>query len=639
MPVVKPGMFVASMRVLGKPVKAICDPIAKVCYPPLEAHWQEKYRSRWPTRFARRMLIIDFSLLTIACTLFVASFIWYFLLPASPSFGAVGIDTLAPRSITSGAATQIMVSYRNDSPNVLGCASLVVHLPPGTVLEEQLPVGEVPEKFCAIGTLTEKGFATETPNGTLVTYELGNLEPNARDVARLPVRIYGSTGSPKVLISELHYWEEAATAPERVSSRYEWTVADASIKITSTIPSRLVRGRQTSVTYALKNVSTEVVGPIILRLDRPADFIMTGSAPAQDAPNEWRIPAMAPGDTTNLNIIGYFTATNDSATAPVLALGAYIKAGDRELLLEEARPNLDPKAVGFEITHTLDSAQERGAIMAGERITVRVRYENKGSEPLRDATISLYTDGRLISDPSPSELTWNKTNAPELAEIAPGASGMLVAEFTMRSDAPSTGAAPTLNLYAFGSFSLADEPENTVKVSSAPTELPVATSISVEAAGFFYTKDGDQLGIGPLPPRVGETTKYRLVLNVKNTSGDARDVVLEAALPPDVSWTGRYSVSGGQAIDYLPTSNRIRWDIGALSALAGGEDEGVGASFEVALKPGAESAGHVAGLLHDIELSGYDSATGLKLYSTAPAISTELPFDSRAAGKGVVVKK
>ena len=36
-----------------------------------------------------------------------------------------------------------------------------------------------------------------------------------------------------------------------------------------------------------------------------------------------------------------------------------------------------------------------------------------------------------------------------------------------------------------------------------------------------------------------------------SAAGAVTDAVLEATLPPEVEWTGRYSVSNGEAIDWL----------------------------------------------------------------------------------------
>src|SRR5262245_7063760 len=111
----KPGVFSATIDVLGKTVSAVCDPVTKVCYPPLQAHWQRKYREPWPEKYARRMLILDFTLLTIIASLFVAGVFWNFLLPKPQAPGTVGVQAVAPGELVSGGDADFVVAYHNDS--------------------------------------------------------------------------------------------------------------------------------------------------------------------------------------------------------------------------------------------------------------------------------------------------------------------------------------------------------------------------------------------------------------------------------------------------------------------------------------------------------------------------------------------
>jgi hypothetical protein len=51
------------------------------------------------------------------------------------------------------------------------------------------------------------------------------------------------------------------------------------------------------------------------------------------------------------------------------------------------------------------------------------------------------------------------------------------------------------------------------------------------AEARYYAATGDQLGVGPLPPKVGETTTYWIVWSIGPFNGDLADVRLAADLP------------------------------------------------------------------------------------------------------------
>lgn len=635
------SLFSATVRVLGTPIKMVCDPIAQVCYPILEEHWLERYRKPWPDRFARRMLILDVALLTTIATLIVTTMIFFLLAPLFPLPALVNVEVLSPKTLVSGEPTEYDVAYRNDSDRLLGCAVLRLRLPAGTAILGQLPETGSRRTSC-LAPGQEAGQATlesSGPEGPTLFYPLGNIAPHGRDLVRVLAKTYGPTGGLKVLTAEISYWEEAETAPTRVSARSEWHVDHAVLTLDAAAPGNGRGPRTVSFDYA--NASKEKIGPIVFRLRMPDDFILTGSSLPQTAEAVWTLGALDAGARGTLWINGYFKNAAIMRPPVSFALAAYAQENGAEYLLEDLRRDIDPKTTGFSLTSEVLSPG-RDALLPGDAVKVAVRYRNEGARPLTDMTVRLIADPRFTAAVSPARLIWDKTNAPELADIAPGAEGTLTAEFGVVRDISrdTLGAddRPVLHLSSVATFALAEAPADRLTVDSTAIDLPIATRIGVQAAGLFFTKDGDQLGVGPLPPKVGQATKYRIFLDVTSTSGAADGVMLDAALPPNIQWTGRYSVNAGQAIDWLPSIRTVRWNIGAVPAYADSEGERLGASFEIALTPQAKDVGTAPTLVSGIELRGKDKATGLALHATAEPVTTDLPFDKRAAGKGTVVK-
>ena len=624
-PAAKPSVFSASIDVLGTAVRAVCDPVAKVCFPPLQRHWEKKYAQPWPEKYAHRMLILDFTLLTLIAFLLVAGALWQFVLPHPGGSGAVTLEITGPGEVHSGAVADFAVSYTNGSAEDIGGAMLKVRLPEGAVVSAE----DVEAQAVAACDVSDAGTAEDVV-AHIVCIPVGMLPHGESRTAIIHARTYGGSGASLSASAEFTYWREGDTAPHTLRDNRIWAAGASVLRMTATGPERLVRGKQLTATFTVTNGSSRPVGPLALRLERPAEFVVAGLVPGA-VRGAWEIPLLAPGESTEVRVTGALSGAQ-RGEAPVLDLGAYVMDDGHEVLLERARLNLNPLAAGFTVSQDIAASEQRGAFLPGERASVTVRYENTGSQTVRDVQVTLYVDGTLVANPMPQELTWTAAEVPALAAVAPGASGELKAEFTARGDSSEP-----LEVYALAAYT-PDGETTTAKTSSVPTELPVATRIAVDAAALYYTSTGDQLGIGPLPPRVGQTTKYRVVLNVTNASGDARGVMLEAHLPQHAEWTGRTSVAAGQSLDYLPLSRRVQWDIGELSAVAGAEDEGVGASFEVAITPEPGNAGSLMTLLESIRVRGVDAATGVSLAGTAPKVTTDLTFDPRGAGKGVVVE-
>ncbi len=633
------NLFATSLRILGTPIKMVCDPIAQVCYPILEEHWREHYRKPWPVKYARRMLILDVTLLTIIATLFVTIMIYAFVTPLFTPPALLNIETIAPSELVSGKSTEFAIMYRNDSEKKLGCAVVRLHLPPDTVLEET-PIAPTDHKTtCPAPENKTRATVLESDdaNGPVLLVPIGTMQPHTRDLVRVRARTYGATGARKVLVSELLYWEEGEIAPQRVSARTEWIIARSVVALSAMPPtSAIFRGQQHSVAFS--SVADATVGPLTLRLHVPDDFVLTSTTPEQTRPGEWIVAAGAP---KMLRVQGYFTGAPGPKPPSIFTVDAFVVEGERELLVESLRWNADPQTSGFALTQEVVSPG-RNALLPGETVNVAVHYRNNGSTPLKNMTVVLAADPRFIEAASPVNLQWDKKDTPELTEIAPGAEGTLIAQFRIVRDITqkllSTDKQPQLHLSTTATFALVGDPTNPLTVATRTDDFDIASRVTVQAAGVYFTKDGEQLGVGPLPPKVDATTKYRVFLDVANSSGEANDVVLEAMLPPNVEWTGRYSVGAGQAIDWLPGTRTVRWVIGTLAPFTNSEGEHLGASFEVALTPAAQDAGTVPRLATDITLHGKDKTTGLTLHAEAEPITTDLPFDKRALGKGVVEK-
>ncbi len=629
-----PGKKKGAFHLITAPIKAVCDPITQTCYPVLEAHWQERYRKPWPTKYARRMFILDFFLLTTVATLVVTLMVYGLLLPVLPTVSVVNIATVAPQEIVSGETTTFAISYSNDSPRVLGCAQLRVRLPEGTVVTDFIETADEEHKYCLAAG--ERPHAERVPGEDgIYVFPIGDLAPHAKDTLSLTARTYGPTGTLKVLSSELTYWELAQTAPTRVSDRTEWQVARSALQLAVAAPKDLVRGRQTSVTVAYANRGGAALRNVRLAVAAPEDFTVSGASPALGKGREWRLGDLAPGDGGTVTLYGSFSARPRTPPTPAFAFRAVTDDGEARVI-EEVRHNADPLAGDIEFSHDVTQPGGRTALLPGETVVVAVRYRNRGTTALNGLHVDLSADRRLLANAEPETLSWN------VPSVAPGESGTLTATLSVKNaiDAATLGpdGEPHLVIAATGTYVVGDDTTRPVRVDSATTDFPIATSLTVDAAGFYFTKDGDQVGLGPLPPKAGETTKYRVFLHLKNTTGGADNVRVEGYLPANVAWTGKYSVTSGQAIDYFPTTGRIRWDVGRVPAFTDGTGAGIGASFEVALTAGVDDVGTMPTLIKDVALTADDELTGLTLHASTAAVTTDLEFDARAAGKGTVVR-
>lgn len=158
----------------------------------------------------------------------------------------------------------------------------------------------------------------------------------------------------------------------------------------------------------------------------------------------------------------------------------------------------------------------------------------------------------------------------------------------------------------------------------------ITTPFEISAAARYYASTGDQIGIGPLPPQVGQVTKYWVQIKLAPTQSDIVNASLVMHLGPNVATTGREALPSGGSLTSL--NGDVTWAVPYLAASASGAE----VDFEISLTPSADERGKPAILVQSLKAQGSEVKSGLPLESSFGSIDTSLPGDEKASGKGNV---
>ncbi len=308
-----------------------------------------------------------------------------------------------------------------------------------------------------------------------------------------------------------------------------------------------------------------------------------------------------------------------------------------------------PVAESFLKTQMKINGQESIVVNPGEDLEYAVIYSNGGDKDLYDVAVKVNLEGALLDFDKLSlgsgvlrsgAVVWTKDQVSDFKKLSPGATGEL--KFKISTD---MAAEPSLALKFSSlllssteiSYKLESDFGQGYNFKSAVREDKFNSDLFLESLARYYTEEGDQLGLGPLPPKVGETTKYWIFWSVDNNLNDLADVSVSAVLPPNVFWTEKMSVTLGELI-YNSTRRTVTWKVGDVGHYTGEDWPKQGVAFELALTPTAEQLGKEPTLLGKIKVFGGDEFTGEFLGKDAPDLTTNLIYDSLAGGKSKVAK-
>jgi hypothetical protein len=625
----KGNIFIGTLNIIVSPLRPLLDPVRKVCYEPFVEHYEERYKKRYP-KHAGKLLIFDLILLATIGALVVGGIFAWLVMPIFPEPQTVSLQALAPKQLISGESVDFIVSYRNETGEPLASAELRLRMPEGFATDDD-----------GAEDATDAAQANGAGAGDILTVPVGLIKAYGQGDARISGRVFRPTGSKVSLAGELIYWKEGQALPERVSLWREWLIEDSILQLDLRAEDKVTRGRQSAITVAYENTGDEDVDAVI-RVSLPEDFLMTGSSPAMTGRGEWRISDLHGGGRGSITVYGLLKSGGAAAAPATFTVRGYLTIDGKRLLVQELRQNIESQESGFELTLESTNPAAGRSANPGSDVEVAVRYKVNGSTAVESVKITLTPDERYIIPQIKPGVSWDETTTPSLERVEAAASGELKATFRLRdpitAEMVSPDPSPVLRIEAQAEYTVAGGSARPILVEAAPISIPISTVAGLDAGAIYYTKDGEQLGSGPLPPEVGETTKYRVFLRVSNSTSPLENAQIEATLPTDVAWTGHYSIAAGEPIAYLPDTNRILWRIGSVPAAVSSEDSKILASFEVALTPSAADVGTALTLLKSINLTAVDANTDARISASAADISTDLTLDSRAAGKGKVVK-
>ncbi len=161
--------------------------------------------------------------------------------------------------------------------------------------------------------------------------------------------------------------------------------------------------------------------------------------------------------------------------------------------------------------------------------------------------------------------------------------------------------------------------------------IKLVANLTVSAAAYYNSPQGDQLGSGPLPPVVSLPTNFWIFLKLE-ADGNFNNFSLSAKLPKNVELTENSSLLAGD-LNYNESARQVVWRIEKIET----DSSEYRAGFEVQLIPDENQVGNLAVLLNQLRYQGEDSFTGIKIEGAITGVDTGLEADALNRGEGKIL--
>lgn len=531
---------------------------------------------------------------------------------------SVAIET--PDNIRAGEETSFTVRYENAGDVPIAALELKLNLPKSFHRATSLPE-PTQELQWTIGSLTAGSDGAVTVSGIF----LSEVPSTQRIQALFTYKPANFSSDFQVIKSE------------------SVEIKESTVQMTMSGPEKALAGDPVEYTLKIQHTGKEPVFNLRMVPNFPADFVIESAIPDLSAEGPfWTIASLEPNKLMDIIIKGSFTSTASGE----LPMGARIGFMDEENFFEQTKTEILTDVLGGAVSFHLifDGSDKDQTVQAGKILRGSIDFKNPGTEPVEGIVFSLAltANKKVPVDWEKADLAdgvrsgntvrWNKDAKSELAKLEPGKESII--DFTLplvgtigsdKSD--NFTIALSMDVARVGSI------QSTRSIEATPIRISINSNVTLSAQARYFTEDGTPMGSGPLPPRVGQTTSYRIVWDLTNSLHDLSNVEVSTILPQDVTWKDVSSKDIG-ALTYNPTTRQVRWQTPKLPS----EIQNASAWFDVSVTPKKADAGKFMKLTNQTTLEAIDLITKAEVNTSLPVLTTELPEDEVASGKGVVIE-
>jgi hypothetical protein len=443
-------------------------------------------------------------------------------------------------------------------------------------------------------------------------------------------------------------FQKVATAVTKIES--------SSLAIEISGPTRVLGGSEAAFKVKYKNISTKDIENIRIVVNAPSDFSFDKKEGEKEI-NSWDISKIEAEKEGEMEFSGIFGATAE---------------GKKELKVQIGLVNEDDFALQAESVYSLDIAQ--GAMLLtlvmngetkdrsvnfGDALNYSINFKNKDQVEIGDVEVEMIFEStskenkmvldwsslqdenkgvilgnQLTPDIRQGKITWTKRQTQKLAKLAPGEEGSINFQIRVR---------PSVDFGNWGVRDFGIKSTASVKIGKIGGEikeekidgniinLKINSDLAFEAEARYFNDDNIAVGSGSLPPKVGETTAYRIFWTASNSLHEIENIKVTATLPANIKWSNKVDIGSGE-IKFNESTRKVEWTLNKIPISI----RSVGVNFEVTVIPGEADRGKFITLTENTILQAQDKSTGGAITKMVLPLTSNLDGDPMAEGKGIV---
>lgn len=506
--------------------------------------------------------------------------------------GAVRVAIAAESRVASGDVVSVDITYTNTKNVPISSGTIEVFYPDGFQ-----PQSAEPE-------------STDARNRT---WSVSTVAPGAGGRIHIVGQLVGAKDDVKDFSVIFTY------RPSNFSQDFQET-AKTSVTITSSIvglkvdaPTQVASNQELTYTVEYTNTSKLALNNIKLLMTYPEGFAFTSASQTpRSNNNEWYVDTLQAGETQTLTIQG--TLTGDSGSTKEFAFQLGLIEIDNSFDIQVSKTS-SVVVVNPEVELSINAPS---VVQAGTDVSIDVVVTNTSDIKMKDVVVQLSMSGALFGTTEHAFDT--------IKELAPDDKKTLNISIPLKSDA--SGDNQALQLVAKVTSAHVSGSSVTFP-NQAEVTMKVGGTMTLGAEGRYFDDQLEKIGSGPIPPTVGKKTTYVIQWEITNQQNSMETVHVVTTLPAHVTWEDDAS----SALSYDESTRQVSYTKDTVSP-----DTETALHFAVSVTPASSDVNKLLVLTNETTLTATNSFTEEQVTANIARITTDLPNDEGAAGKGVVEK-
>lgn len=501
--------------------------------------------------------------------------------------GEVALAMTVDEKVASGDVVTIEVEYQNNQKVDIAEGEIELFYPKGFQFQSA---------------------STEPDDDRQKIWKIENVQPGAGGRIRIVGQLVGDKDENKEFSALLTY------QPENFSQRFQetasatTTITSSIISVTTELPTQTQSDTEFEYKVTFKNTSKAALNNVQAVIQYPDGFTVISTDPEADRDNtQWRFSTLEPNQSETISVKGSAQGKSGKTKEFIFQLG--VLEVDNSFNVQVEKSSL-VVIVNPELDLSLETPQ---VVDQGAEVPVIVNITNASEAVVKNLKIKL----ELSSGFKEEEYTFEV-----IPELAPFEDVQLTASIGLKKGA--NGGKQTVKAIV---DSASVEGKSVAFPNTATAEVVVRGEFTTSAEGRYFDDDLTKIGSGPLPPVVNNETTYVIRWKIRNGSNELKDFSMTTTLPETVIW----NEDASEGVEYNSATRQVSYTVPSIE-----ENTELTLDFSVRVAPTNDDLNKLLVLTGETVVSAVDTVTKERVDRTLERITTDLPNDEGAKGKGVV---